>query len=99
MTVFDTDVFGEILLGNSRFVDRKAYELLGRSLKCFRQRVILSYSDGADSLFETWRKQKVRVFTHDMRIAAIAVNHSATLVSRNRRDFERIPGLSVEFWD
>ena len=139
MTVFDTDVFVEILLGNARFVDRaatiradqqsitiitleeilrgrlhairqaearkgavtivQAYELLGRSVNGFRQLTVLPYAEGADSLFDRWRKQKVRVSTHDLRIAAVSVDHSATLVSRNRRDFELIPGLSVEFWD
>jgi predicted nucleic acid-binding protein len=30
---------------------------------------------------------------------AICVAHNAKLITRNRRDFERIPGLIVEFWD
>jgi hypothetical protein len=33
------------------------------------------------------------------RIAASCVVSSAMLVTRNRRDFQSIPGLSVEFWD
>jgi tRNA(fMet)-specific endonuclease VapC len=43
--------------------------------------------------------QKIRVSTHDLRIAAICVSASATLISRNRADFQRIPGLDVEFWE
>jgi predicted nucleic acid-binding protein len=39
------------------------------------------------------------VLHHDLRIAAIGVAHSATLISRYRWDFERVPGLSVEFWE
>ena len=35
---------------------------------------------------------------HDLRIAAICVAQGARLISRNRRDFERVPGLAVEFW-
>jgi tRNA(fMet)-specific endonuclease VapC len=77
----------------------QAYDLLGRSVRDFQQLIILPYADEADFLFKTWRTEKVRVSTHDLRIAAVAVSHSATLVSRNRRDFERVPGLSVEFWD
>ena len=46
-----------------------------------------------------WRKKKIRGSTHDLRIAASCVVSSATLVTRNRRDFEHIPGLAVEFWE
>ncbi len=34
----------------------------------------------------------------DLRIAAIAIEHAATLVTRNRRDFERIDELAIEDW-
>ena len=42
---------------------------------------------------------RVRIATHDLRIAATCVAHAAKLISRNRRDFERVPGLIVEFWE
>ena len=34
----------------------------------------------------------------DLRIASIALTHDATLLSRNLRDFTKIPGLRVEDW-
>lgn len=34
----------------------------------------------------------------DLLIGSIAAAHAATLVTGNRRHFERIPGLSVEDW-
>lgn len=60
---------------------------------------MLSYTPQAEVQYQEWRKQKLRGSTHDLRIAAICLTHSVTLVSRNRRDFESIPGLSVEFWE
>ena len=34
----------------------------------------------------------------DLRIAAIARANNATLLSRNLKDFERVPELKVEDW-
>ena len=34
----------------------------------------------------------------DLKIAAIALVNQATLVSGNRQDFDRVPGLRVENW-
>jgi tRNA(fMet)-specific endonuclease VapC len=39
----------------------------------------------------------IRVGISDLRIAAICTLHAATLISRNRKDFEQVPGLSVGF--
>ena len=85
--------------GRGRISIARAYELFQQSIADFRQLTILSFTDEAESLFQDWRRQRVRVSTHDLRIAAICTQHSATLVSRNRRDFDRVPNLAVEYWD
>ena len=41
---------------------------------------------------------KLRIGTMDRKIAAIALTHDATLISRNLADFRRVPGLKVEDW-
>jgi predicted nucleic acid-binding protein len=34
----------------------------------------------------------------DLQIAATALDHGGTIVTRNTRDFKSIPGLIVEDW-
>ncbi len=85
--------------GKGRISIARAYEFFEQSLTDFQRLNVLPYTPEAESLFQQWRKQKVRVSTHDLRIAAICTDQSATLASRNRRDFDRVPGLSVEYWD
>jgi tRNA(fMet)-specific endonuclease VapC len=86
-------------MGRTRISIARAYEFFAQSLSDFQRLNILLFTPRADSLFREWRDQKVRVSTHDLRIAAICVDHSVALVSRNRRHFDRVPGLSVEYWD
>ena len=77
----------------------RAYELFEDTFADFRRLHILSYTVQAEALYHEWRQQGFRLGTHDLRIAAICVAHSAALISRNRRDFERVPGLVAEFWE
>ncbi|HEY7157252.1 MAG TPA: PIN domain-containing protein [Gemmataceae bacterium] len=82
-----------------RITIEQAYVLFERTLDDLREVKILSFTEQAEALLKEWRKRKIRGSTHDLRIAASCVVSSATLVTRNRRDFQNIPGLSVEFWD
>jgi tRNA(fMet)-specific endonuclease VapC len=41
---------------------------------------------------------RLNVGKMDLRIAAIALEHGAVVVTRNTRDFQRIPGVTVEDW-
>lgn len=74
-----------------------AYELLAETFKAFRQTRVLPYDTAAEDQFQQWRAQ-IRIGTHDLRIAAICVSLSVTLVTRNQRDFAQVPGLSLEVW-
>ena len=77
----------------------RAYALFEQTLRDVRQAIVLSYTPQAEALYQQWRQQRLRLPTHDLRIAAICVAHAATLISRNRQDFVQVPGLQVEFWD
>ena len=90
--------------GNRMSFDRpkatieQAYGLFEGTLEDFRTITILSYTPQAEALYRQWRGQRIRLSTHDLRIAAICGSQSATLISRNRRDLGSVPGLAVEFW-
>jgi tRNA(fMet)-specific endonuclease VapC len=81
-----------------RLTVERAYALFEATVVAFRQIIILPYTSQADNLYREWCNRNVRIGTHDLRIAAICVAHSARLASRNRRDFDRVPGLQVEYW-
>jgi len=85
--------------GKARVTIDQAYLRFEQSLADFRELHVLSFTAPAEELLKEWRKQKVRGSTHDLRIAASCVASSVTLVTRNRRDYQQVPGLSVEFWD
>ena len=55
-------------------------------------------SQAAADLFVELRRQKVRVGSQDLKIAAIAMAEDALLLSANQRDFQKVPGLRVENW-
>jgi tRNA(fMet)-specific endonuclease VapC len=85
--------------GKAKITIEQAYQFFEQTLKDIRELTVLSHTPQAEVQYQEWRKQKLRGSTHDLRIAAICIAHSVTLVTRNRRDFEHVPGLSVEFWE
>lgn len=85
--------------GRGRVGIVRAYELFEQTFDVLRHVALLTYLDAAEAIYQQWRSEKRKGSTHDLRIAATCVAHSVTLVTRNRRDFDTIPGLSVEFWE
>lgn len=59
---------------------------------------VLDWDDAAVEEFERLRRAKARVGTMDLKIASIVLANEATLLSRNKADFDRVPGLAVEDW-
>jgi tRNA(fMet)-specific endonuclease VapC len=61
-------------------------------------RNLLDFDDRAVAEFTRLKQLKVRIGTMDLRIASIVLANAATLISRNLRDYEQVPGLQVEDW-
>jgi len=76
----------------------KAYYWLSKTFNFLNGFNVIEYDSSADFHFQTLFAQKLRIGTNDLKIAAIALNKNAILVTRNIRDFERIPPLKIEDW-
>ena len=59
---------------------------------------ILSLDEPAADRFEQLRRSRIRIGTQDLKIASIALEHGALLLSANLRDFQQVPSLRVEDW-
>lgn len=59
---------------------------------------VLPFDQPALDCFNELRSQRVRISTMDLRIASIALVRGATVLTRNLRDFRRVPDLNVEDW-
>lgn len=75
-----------------------AYRELTDLFDFFAKFNILSLSPEAADLFNGFRKSGVKVATMDLKTACIAMASNALLLTANRRDFERVPGLKFENW-
>jgi tRNA(fMet)-specific endonuclease VapC len=64
----------------------------------YQQQQVLDFDSAAADIFEELKRARLRIGPMDLKIAAITLEHRAVLVSRNLRDFRRVPGLRVEDW-
>ena len=76
-----------------------AYSNFGLDFDRLKPFVILPYTPAAHTIYLMWRTSKIRIGTQDLRIAAICVAHDATLVSRNKRDFDKVSELKLSVWN
>jgi len=87
-------------LGRFREVHKQvpAYERLVKLFLFLSPWEIIIFDTRAADMFQHLRKQRVRIGTQDLKIAAIALVHNARLLSANLRDFQQVPALQVENW-
>lgn len=75
-----------------------AYASLRKTINYLTDFELLDLDRDAQNYYMEFLRQKIRVGTQDLRIAPIALSNSGIILTRNRRDFERIPGLRFEDW-
>ena len=76
----------------------ETYARLQQHVETFRDTHIAAYDEQAAREFERLNQLRLRIGTKDKRIAAICLAHGDTLLTRNLKDFQQIPGLRAEDW-
>lgn len=76
----------------------EVYRRLQRQLQNYCRLRLLEFDEAAATRFQQIRPRALRVGAKDLQIAAIALTHGATVLSRNLGHFQKVPGLNVEDW-
>lgn len=98
--------FHEQLLGSHTYISRarnesevvKGYEMMLRLVNDFKMIPIVSFNTDAATTLSQLQAQRIQLARMDSRIAAIALSGRLILLTRNHRDFSKIPGLLIEDW-
>jgi tRNA(fMet)-specific endonuclease VapC len=76
----------------------RGYLLFDRVLSAFAAALVLPFDARASVVFDSLVGKRVRIATMDLRIASIALSQGLTLLTRNSRDFSKVPQLLIEDW-
>ena len=98
--------FHEQVLGCNSFIAQaktsreivRGYRIFDRVLSAFAAAIVLPFDDDASAICNDLIAQRVRIATMDLRIASIALNKRLTLLTRNTRDFGKVPQLVTRDW-
>ncbi|MDQ2733167.1 MAG: type II toxin-antitoxin system VapC family toxin [Armatimonadota bacterium] len=74
------------------------YGSLATTLAIYCAMTVLPFDERAAAHFDDLKRQRIRIGTQDLKIAAIALANDATVITRNTGDFVRVPGLRIEDW-
>jgi tRNA(fMet)-specific endonuclease VapC len=74
------------------------YGSLATNLSIYCAMTLLPFDARAAACFDELKRQKIRIGTQDLKIASIALANETILLTRNTRDFARVPALKFEDW-
>src|SRR5260370_24058803 len=76
----------------------QAYADLTTAVRHLTAQFIVPFDAAAETQFQDLISRRLRIGTQDLKIAAVALAHKLILLTRNRKDFGRVPGLTLEDW-
>ncbi|MDZ7955905.1 type II toxin-antitoxin system VapC family toxin [Nostoc sp. DedQUE09] len=74
------------------------YQRLVETVMLLSEFNILHYDEKSQEIYQKFRNQRIRIGTQDLRIASIVLANKGILLTRNMRDFEKVPGLTIQDW-
>lgn len=98
--------FHEQILGSHTYINRarnsneivKGYEMMARIQRDFTVLPVIPFDSAAAAMFDSLQSQRIQLATMDLRIAAICRSRGLILLTRNNRDFGKVPELKIENW-
>ncbi|WP_243146720.1 type II toxin-antitoxin system VapC family toxin [Scytonema sp. UIC 10036] len=75
-----------------------AYSFLKGTFNQLCQANIVGFDDAAFDIYNELLKQRIRIGTQDLRIAAIVLSLNSTIVTRNLKDFEKVSNWKIVDW-
>lgn len=75
-----------------------AYARLRATLEFFKSVKLLDFNQNAGTCYADLVSQRIRIGTKDLLIAAITLSVNGILVTRNHKDFVKVPNLKFEDW-
>ena len=76
----------------------RGYQMFDRVLSAFAAALVLPFDNNASVVFNRLTAQRLRIATMDLRIASIALSQGLALLTRNSRDFSKVPRPVIKDW-
>ncbi len=76
----------------------QTYQRMAQTVESLSAWPVLRYTQPAMRRRAGFHRMHLNVGSNDLNIAAIALEYQATVVTRNLRDFGRVPGLTIADW-